>query len=1048
VASNEGQQDSNAGAWNDHVVELESTGELDGNGVAVYRPRRDGGAGEGAAGALVHRSVKRRLLPYQVALCQALGVSEDDYNEFLAVQRDWTISQDERFAIVRADPVSIVLAVVGIIFQVVGALLAPKPEKPKQTPQTRNQRFSPRYGFNSTQELAVYGEVIPIVYCNDTINSRGVVRVTTQLLWSAVESEGSAQFMQLLLLVGAAQVQRISFQRTAFGQLPLSQIQAANTWVYYDANGGAVRFNSKVVGDNKDPARDGLGASDIVHQIKDGDAWRVGYSQAFTPTSKTAFGCYSAIPINVELGERRQSGRMRWAENLIQIAANDWDATNGRWRVGDKFRLVFRQAQDRQDNLAQEAAKDMRYQMVTLLDRGSTYQLGSAQFKINFISDNLNLDKGDVFAQLECVQAGRRPTISYSKKRATNLNEDDPANADRITAEDDSFYTKCLVKADTASYQTVTSCDYVKLNIRARLFRRIQGRAKTYGGEDAPEGYRYSDNGIKGRMAFWAIRYRQVGAGWQRVPAIFAMRRAADTDNFVTIKFETNGAPKKWEFEFSPILDPAAEIADNGYPRYAFVENGGRRSRVVVPDGRFAFYGSIEGVAKDGLPNLRERGPIFTNEWDFFSPRSDTEMQGSFDQGPEFQLVNVTEQQQCNVASTKYKDMSLLAIHTYSGAGVQDLRNVTAYVREGKSCWKISEVGGVYRFTSDSTSWAPDIFADTVLDKDNGVGRFVNPEGIDWEGLSKAKRFCRNNGLGCRMHMDGVLAEQTSWREFWVEVAPYSLLEFARINGRETLLPAVPVNGDGSATRELEISALFNQGNILPDSYREEFLDYGDNTQDLIATVIYRDTTTDDMFPRNDSITIKLSDTRESDSVRQTFDISDWVTQRKQAELYGKLLCQQRRHLKKGIEFKTIPSDTPIGPGEYIFVDLGLNKWDDIRSGVVEAGGKLNVPLTMRIPDGNYLVLTYRSGGRTKEQRVDVIDGVAPALADREGHLFVLGRDNAAKRVFRVNEVSMDESGETTVKAIEYPTERVGASIRSLVHDFRDSLFTEIQGSC
>ena len=1379
MVTDDGQENNRASAGGDQLVELESNGELDGNGLAVYRPRWERGDSSADERALVLRSVTRPLLPYQRALCETLGISEAEYHDFLAIQRDWRPSEAEQLQELRMEPVSIILAVVGIIFQVVGMLLAPKPPDAKNQPTSRNKRFAPRYGFNSTQELAKYGDAIPLVYCNKGINPRGIVRVTAQLLWSAVESDGSAQFMQLLLLVGAAQIRRINYDKIAFGQMPLGEIKAANTWVYYSSGGGGVQFVDKVVGDGQDPSKEGLGDGALVHQIKDGNNWHVGFSQALTPSGKTSFGVYSPIPINVRLGERRQSGRLRWADNEIEIAAGNWDTGgDGRWQKGDKFRLVFRKAREKKDNLAQEAAKDMRYQLVSNLDRGSTYMLGSALFKINYISDNLNIDKGDVYAQLECVQKGRRPSTDYGEKKALRYDEDDlekienafdvlksPASevqeaidkarvetdavrysgisatmnrtqaseyeqsdeelyevlqdfdvkfafvdikyefagfntiqwkddldqvqtftyyeggslaysrrvlrdfladkpklktkelrqeydddlerarelrdrvnagrynkqfrneaksekiaqqisADiryrqdrrrwsesakegnndkidelekRIDAEkeqkkpnndrikgwrreirelrrgrefgdegekkgsdekiddlqaarqdfldgnvgerrdsyvyfvrnatsafigldgnryacgikclkrklnqlkgewttdqvgvnavkaqlkelikqkeealkyakwivknwetlvanvDDTFFTKCIVKADTANYQTVTACDYVKLNIRSRLYRRISGRSKTYGSKDAPDGYRYSDNGVKGRMAFWSIRYRRVGEDWNRVPTIFAMVRAADTDNFVTLKFETKRGLEKWEFELAPILDPAAEVKEHGYPSYTFVNNGGKSVLVGIGAETFQCHGEIAAVDDNGLPKLKERGPMYTNEWDMFSNRSDTEMQSSSESGAEFALVNVTEQQRCASALSKYRSMSLLAVHAFSGAGVQDLQNVTAYTEEGKTCWIVDETTGRYQLSNGSTSWAADIFADTILDKENGIGQFVNPLGIDWQGLAKAKRFCRNNGLGCQLFMDGVLAQRTSWREFWVEAAPYSLLEFARINGRETLLPAIPVDGQGRATRELEISALFNQGNILPDSYREEFLDYGDNTRDLIATAIYRDTTSDDMFPRNNSLTIALADTRENDAIMQTFDLSDWVTQREQAELYIRFMCQQRRYLKKGIEFKTVPSDTPIGPGEYVFVDIALNKWDQVLSGIVEADGRLNVPLTTSMPEGRFIALTYRSGDLPREEVVNLSGGAAPELADREGCLFVLGRESTAKRVFRITEVTMDETGETTVKGVEYPTELVAGRLLSLVHDFRASLFREIGATC
>jgi hypothetical protein len=438
---------------------------------------------------------------------------------------------------------------------------------------------------------------------------------------------------------------------------------------------------------------------------------------------------------------------------------------------------------------------------------------------------------------------------------------------------------------------------------------------------------------------------------------------------------------------------------------------------------------------------LKERGPLYTNEWDLFSNRSDTQVQFSFDGGPEFRITSVTEQQAESIAG-KYANLSMMALGVFSGRGVQDLRAITAYVTQGKSSWIVNESTGARTYSADSTSYAPDIFADTVLDRDNGIGKYAKSEGIDWNGLALAKRFCKNNGLGTQLFMDGVIADITSWRQFWVENAPFSLLEFARVGGRETLIPAVPTNTAGAANREVNISALFTTGNILEGSYKEEFIDYGDSTQDIIATVIYRETETQDVFPRNASVQVQLSDVAENNAIRQTFDASQFVTLREQAILFGKLVCNQRRHIRRGIEFKTFPTDSPISPGAYIYVDIGLQTWDGITSGVIMEGGELNAPLTDSIANGSYSVLTYKNDQAAQSfAGVGVTNGTAASLASKAGYMFVLGAQSNRKRVFRVTEVQMDEEGEVTVKAMEHPCEAVGNQLLSRIANFSGGLF-------
>jgi transcription elongation GreA/GreB family factor len=1335
----------------------------------------------------------RNLLPYEYELVEALGITEEEYLDFLSIQvaysdpKEGTI-YDTRSILPAAGIaaataltgaaaaktaastlalVSLSLTVVGVLFQVAAALLTPRPSAPGAGRNPREQRFSPRFGFNSGQELAQYGDPINLVYCNTSHNPIGGVRIGTSLVWSSVESYGSTQFMQLLLVLGAASIKTLDFERTAFGQLPLGQFSESNTWLYYEDN-GPVNFNDKLLGDGKDPTRDGAASSEDVCRVMFAKSRRDGYSQAFSPSSLTSIGVYDPIPLNIEIQERRNSGKPQWGNLQITIAGGNYGTGgNASYAVGNEITVVFAKAAKRQQIVVKEAAKDMRYQLAESLDRASTYMLGTAKFRLVSVNggDEVNLDDKDVRAKFECIEAGRRPVTEYDRTRtkiwdeddreklqeardslnnpltdavetsidrlkqsspntynrlfptiyvddyrftfaagktssnyskdntsgqvdeiygfkfnvnikvfgfpqnynftddrvvkwtneldknqtltipsggsiavsqkilrsflankpkldvaalrdeieddlekirqlkddvdagaydrnlrreakqaisainkrideledkidnkvrdASNLNKKtttisgqkvlkDNTNLDKrntgigrlqneikrlqddkqdilsdnvsrlrsrytkslryadspftgfdgnrygsggiramkrrlaqlkgqtttdqvgvkevrdklnelikekedarndlklllkdwedfIADADDDFFTKCLVKVESAAYQTVTACDFVKFAIRCKLFRRISGRSKDYGESESPDGYRLSDNGIHGRMAFFKVSYKQTGAStYEGFPVVFAVRRGTDQDNFIGLAFK-GPSRKKWEFKFDPIGDISAETR-SGETHIAFIENEGRVQ--TFEDGKgatFGWTGALKAIPGAGIHDvLKERGPLYTNEWDLFSNRSDTQVQFSFDGGPEFRITSVTEQQAESIAG-KYANLSMMALGVFSGRGVQDLRSITAYVTQGKSSWIVNETTGARTYSADSTSFAPDIFADTTLDTENGIGKFAKSEGIDWNGVALAKRFCKNNGLGCQLFMDGVIAEQTPWRQFWAETAPFSLLEFARVGGRETLIPAVPVNAAGQANREVLVNALFTAGNVLEGSYKEEFIDYGSAVQDLIATVIYRETESQDVFPRNSSVTVSLKGVNPSIAVSQSFDLSQFVTQRAQAILFAKLLCNQRRYIRRGIEFKTFPTDTPISPGAYIYVDIGLNTWERVSSGLIMQGGELNAPLLQGIPNGSYSVLAYQGNtAPVSFASVAVSNGIAASLAPYAGYMFVLGATTNRKRVFRVTEVQMDEEGEVTIKAMEHPCDDVGGKLLSRIANFSNSLF-------
>lgn len=1190
----------------------------------------------------------RKLLPYEHELIEILRVSEQEYLDFIAAQHDFTRSPEEKLQELRGDPVSAVLAVVGILFSVASMLLTPKPEIPSMASgrTRREQVFAPRFGFNTAQELAKYGDPVNLVYCNTDDNNLGGVRVATSLIWSAVHSEGSSQFMQMLLAIGASDIEQIAPGRIAFGQTPIRQFATGKTWAYFGAN-RPLQFTDLLRGDVNDPTRIGEASSSLAYRTTlVGDQHAEGFSQAFSPSTMTRFGVYAPIPINVNFIDRDEDGDEKDAPLGIEISGLEsywptsvFDDSRPAIPVGQQMTLIFRRITSGGNDTAR-AAKEMRRTLSSYIDAASTYKLGSAKFRVAAPIKNVELEDGAMRVQMECVESGVCPTEDYGtddfkkngreakvelerlqvevdalnaellrnepilkpgigdnvkrkleeiknlkdqlvdledrqwsvqeidaliengdafdpvviefarqvddiqthrknlrdaiedeldkasanrnrnairnwrsqladankryRRLTSKLNQalrqyglasngnlkqdkkklnareerlndeianltsdannlDLPAMAardatlrsqiatknDRISflqrylenpnSWNDYFNTKCLVKMEEAGYETITECGVVDFALKAKIFQRIQGRAKKYGEKNIKR-YRDSDNGTKMRSSFFWVYYRRVGQAWSRVPYIFAMRRGADVDNFVSLKFIAGDNLGNWQFRFDPIAETAAEMVYNGAADFAYIENSGDVVTVNGPNGgQFTFMGSTRS-RQSNKPPLNVN-PYEVDEWGLFSVRSDTQTSYSFEGGPEFSITAVTEQRVDAFSNYPrlYNGLTLLGFNAYSGQGIQDLRSLSVFAQKGKRVRRLRD-DGTYPATPDgASSYAPDIFLDTILDTQNGIGRFAKVGGIDLQALALAKRFCLRNQL----FMDGVIADQTAWRQFWAETAPFSLLELGRIGGRETLIPAIPCDGAGNITRSVPISALFNQGNILEDSYREELLDFGSNVQDLIASVIYRDTEIDGAFPRNRSVEISRSDVTEVNAIRQTFDLSAYVTRRSQAILYGKLLCNQRRYVRRAIEFRTFPTDMPLAPGAYIYVVIGQNQWDQVSTGVVEAGGVLNTPIGQPADGSGYKALLYRSGLQvTTVSGVSVSGNTAAALAGYEGWMFVLGTTITRKRVFRVTEVQMDEEGEVTVKAVEHPCEESGTNTLSLIADLGDNLFT------
>ena len=1105
----------------------------------------------------------RKLLPYEYDLIDTLGVSKEEYLEFVALQEIYIDVKEGSALDIRNDLglTALILTIVGIIFQVVATLFL-QPKLPSfDTPgggqaQTRESKFSPRFGFNSQQDLAKYGDPINLVYTDTSVNTRGGVRVAGSLVWSAVRSYGSNQFVQLLMALGGRGIGAIDINKCAFGQTALSDITQQNRWMYFRQNAtGFLQWANEINSQySTDPTLYGS-ANDNPYRLQTTSTnTRVdGFSQAYSPASQNVVGVYGIVPINVLVYQRNAAGDKQAAELGI-VSSLQW-APLQPIPVDTIITVTLKDTRPDADDVNTQA-QEARRALASTFDESGIFKLGSARFKVQTVSKG-STDDGDMIVTLSCTEAGYAPPVAYSNQtlegtqenyRQSVINSANYVSAQSILAatqsadsrlvyigpiafagpaaqyrsatvaeiiasgeiqranykttpnyrtktdfiagtttylgnvkvralttteigayntltlldasiasydEDSYFYTKALAKFEEASYQTLQQCHIVDLAVKGRVNKRLSGRQSEYGSERRA-GYPVSDNGIKNRTSLFLIKYKEVGKEFAYVPGIFAISRATDNDNFIYLKFNSGFTAitdaKFWQFKLEPVADPLAEIAKhpelrgaNGQITYLYIENSGEPQTWD----KFQFTGRTIGSAS-GFPPLNEN-PSGINEWDLFNLDADTQITFTFDNGPELSLTCVTEQtiQPFSEFPKLYNQLSLIGFNIFSGRNLQDLRSFTAYVTQGRWVKRLRTSGRDenntqwgnpgYNYlpaTEDGpTCFAPDIFYDSAMDDEDGIGKYANGNAINIEQLAKTKLFCKTNGL----YMDGIVADPTSWREFWVGVAPYSLLEFARIGGQETLVPAVPYNAlTGAIDRTVNISALFNQGNIIEDSYREEHLDYGSNVQDLIASVTYRDTDVNGIFARNRTVEIRRIDSNEADSIRQTFDLSQFVTNRDQAILYGKLLCNTRHWVRRAVEFRTFPTQDPLSPGAFIYVDIGQNQWDGIRTGMIGAGGALNMPLDNSLPNGTYNFLLYQSGSGVVARSAYVQDGIAETLASEEGKLFVLGTIVKTKRVFRVAEVNMDEEGEVTVRATEYPCTSDGLS---QIADFDASLF-------
>ena len=277
------------------------------------------------------------LLPAEVELCETVGITEDEYWYFVELTQAYNGKRpkeyDELPYIVNFQALGLITVsggvttltalgqiVLGVILSVVSVLLTPKPRAPKTPPslttagQTGPKRFAPQTGFNSVQELASFGEIVPLIFTKQEVTKNknyiqvnGGVRVNTRLLWSQMISLGSSQQLKALFMLGLGTLAaKPDFAGYAIGDLLLKNYINKKIALYMRRDGGRPRethkYDEGTLGRQKD--RNGS----IMHDVMSVD-WDMGegkkgdggksksiVSSARTPNTQVQFGAFSPMP--------------------------------------------------------------------------------------------------------------------------------------------------------------------------------------------------------------------------------------------------------------------------------------------------------------------------------------------------------------------------------------------------------------------------------------------------------------------------------------------------------------------------------------------------------------------------------------------------------------------------------------------------------------------------------------------------------------------------------------------------------------------------------
>jgi hypothetical protein len=283
---------------------------------------------EGGRMVPYRRSVEQPLLPYEKRLITALGCSEQEYRQFAnEVERRYK-ERPEDFAHIPdiqngAETIAIVSLVVSVLSTAAAMLLAPKPQQPKSEIRRRQlggrqgtDVYRPSFGFDSLQELAEYGQTVPIAFTrrkgqvdpNDQNSDKGTggLLISPQLVWSRMKSWGGYQVAEIVAIAGQGNMARPELAGIFLGNNALDGIYEEYFDFYwnggFEVQGAGSRLraynlrygNLAIDGDRDNPGLSG--ADQVFYAPTRNSQAQPAFSGAFTPSSQTRFGVYSGVP--------------------------------------------------------------------------------------------------------------------------------------------------------------------------------------------------------------------------------------------------------------------------------------------------------------------------------------------------------------------------------------------------------------------------------------------------------------------------------------------------------------------------------------------------------------------------------------------------------------------------------------------------------------------------------------------------------------------------------------------------------------------------------
>ena len=416
-------------------------------------------------------------------------------------------------------------------------------------------------------------------------------------------------------------------------------------------------------------------------------------------------------------------------------------------------------------------------------------------------------------------------------------------------------------------------------------------------------------------------------------------------------------------------------------------------------------------------------------------------VQKSNESEPEHSLVYVNEILPNN-GTPGYNGLTLAGLSLKASRSFTSLDQMRCWLGNGLSVKRLHPDLTVYGKSGDlyyqKDVGPSNLFTDLVFylltDKVAGAGNLLrmsptNASLLNEDDFKATSRFLHKQEL----FFNGSVVERTNLRQYITDIAPYFLCNFVIMDGKFSLLPAIPhypASGEIN-TGPVDIDQLFTAGNILEDSYKLEYL-RSEERREFKAVVRYRHESRNKL-PEERVIQVRRRGESE-DLPEEQFDLTQFCTSRDHAVKVAQYFLALRKFVTHTVSFSTTVHGLKLRAGSFIKVITESSPYSSANNGTVSASGAVTSVETLA--DGMYFVSFFKTNSEDVEEgRMQVSGG---RVADSRFHdsVFTIQSNNRSENVYVVEQLTFSQEGTVDIVASEHNCTSDGASeIAKIVAD-------------